>query len=52
MESRRWCSCLFVHEASPRNKMIIEEVKETEEQQCFVTIKDSPDKGKGLFITR
>ena len=32
--------------------MIIEEVEENQEQQSFVTIKDSPDKGKGLFITR
>ena len=32
--------------------MIIEEIDNNEEQQCFVTIKDSPNKGKGLFVTR
>ena len=41
-----------VQTRSIQNKMIIEEIDNDEDQQCIVLIKDSPDKGKGLFVTR
>ena len=59
---RRWKAIIggaavyfSVQTRSIQNKMIIEEIEEIdndEDQQCIVLIKDSPDKGKGLFVTR